>query len=172
MGTKTRGVFQDSCRVQVIEWANGSVSAHSGHRCIVLTHGLLDKKGDRDLHGYNYAIEGNGAQEIWDKLLRKHKNIFLVLCGHSHGEARRIDEGDDGNLVHQVMANYQFWGKGGDGWMRILHFHPEEDRIDVKTYSPVLDRYRHGPSSEFTLPYPDPMKASRRKALTCFGNSK
>nr|VFK59770.1 MAG: Calcineurin-like phosphoesterase [Candidatus Kentron sp. TUN] len=85
-------------RDEVIQWANEVISAHSGHRCIVLTHGFLNVKGNRDLHDDDYAIKGNGAQEIWDKLLKKHENIFLLLCGHSHGESRRTDKGDHGKL--------------------------------------------------------------------------
>ncbi|VFM96699.1 MAG: Calcineurin-like phosphoesterase [Candidatus Kentron sp. G] len=141
-------------RDEVIDWANEVVSTHSRCRCIVLTHGFLDARGGRNLNTGKYAIEGNDGQEIWYKLVKKHENIFLLLCGHNHGEIRRTDEGDHGNPIHQVMANYQFWRKGGNGWMRILHFYPEKNTIAVKTYSPVLNRYRHGPSSNFSLPYP------------------
>nr|VFJ57820.1 MAG: Calcineurin-like phosphoesterase [Candidatus Kentron sp. FW] len=141
-------------RDEVIDWANEVVSTHSERRCIVLTHGFLDVQGDRNLNENSYAIAGNNAREIWDRFLKKHKNIFLLLCGHGHGEARRTDESDHGNPIHQIMANYQFQGKGGDGWMRIMHFYPEKNRIDVRTYSPVLGRYRHGPSSNFSFPCP------------------
>nr|VFJ90507.1 MAG: Calcineurin-like phosphoesterase [Candidatus Kentron sp. LFY] len=141
-------------RDEAIAWADKVIDAYPDHRCIVLTHGFLDTRANRNLHEGSYAIQGNTAQAIWDKFLKRHKNIFLVLCGHDHGEARRTDKGEHGNLVHQVMANYQFFEKGGNGWMRVLHFHPEEDRIQFRTYSPVLNQYRHEPSSEFSLPYP------------------
>lgn len=140
-------------RDEALAWANGVIAAHPDRRCVVMTHGYLDGRGARNLRGDQFGIEGNSATAIWDKFLRKHPQIFLVLSGHDHGEARRTDRGDHGNEVHQVMANFQWWKNGGSGWLRLMTFHPSEDRIDVSTYSPVLDRHRRRPSSQFSLPY-------------------
>jgi Ca2+-binding EF-hand superfamily protein len=140
-------------RDEVLVWANQVIGANLDRRCLVLTHGYLDCKGERNLRGEMFPIEGNTAQGIWDKLLRLHANIFLVLSGHDYGESRRTDLGIHGNEVHQVMANYQWWENGGMGWLRVLQFYPSEDRIDFKTYSPVLNRFRTSPSSQFSLSY-------------------
>lgn len=140
-------------RDEALTWANGVISAHPDRRCVVMTHGYLDMNAARNLRGDHFAIQGNSAQAIWDKFLRRHAQIFLVLCGHDYGEARRTDLGDHGNEVHQLLANYQWWENGGEGWLRLLNFRPEADRIDVRTYSPALGRFRQSSSSEFSLPY-------------------
>ena len=82
-------------------------------------------------------------------------NIFLVLCGHAHGESRRTDV-VDGRAVHQLLANYQDRPNGGNGWLRILEFSKNETRasnlvIVVKTYSPYLNKYETDANSEFEL---------------------
>lgn len=140
-------------RDEALVWANQVVGAHPDRRCVVLTHGYLDCKGARNLRGEMFPIAGNTAAAIWEKFIKHHANIFLVLSGHDYGEARRTDLGVHGNEVHQVMANYQWWENGGMGWLRVMQFYPEENRIDVKTYSPVLQRFRSSPASQFSLPY-------------------
>lgn len=140
-------------RPEVLDWANAVVGAHADRHCILLTHAFLDIKGERVLRSDHYAIQGLSPGAVWDRFVSRHQNIFLVLCGHDYGESRRSDRGIHGNLVHQVLANYQWWERGGMGWLRILTFLPSEGRIQFETYSPVLDRYRRAPASEFTLAY-------------------
>lgn len=140
-------------RDEAIAWANDVIAGHPDRRIIILTHGFLDARARRDLRGEMYPIEGNTAEDLWHKLVSRHPNVFLVLSGHDYGEARRTDLGIHGNVVHQLMANYQWWENGGMGWLRLLEFHPGLDRIDVRTYSPVLGRFRRAPSSEFSLRY-------------------
>ncbi len=139
-------------RDEVLQWANSVIAEHSQCRVIVLTHGFIDVRGRRSLRADAYGISGNDAPEVWTKLIARHANIFLVLCGHDYGEARRTDRGVHGNLVHQVLANYQWWPKGGSGWLRMLTF--DGGSILFETYSPVLDRFRRSPSSHFLLPAP------------------
>ena len=66
-------------------------------------------------------------------------------------------EGKNGNTVHQVQADYWYWDipeiKAGSGFLRIMRFRPEENTIDVQTYSPVLDRFLIRPKSKFSLDY-------------------
>ena len=76
------------------------------------------------------------AEMVWDKLIRRHDQVFLVLCGHQHGQAMRVDHNDAGQQVHQVLADYQDRGQTaidagvkaaypvgiGDGWMRLMRF--------------------------------------------------
>jgi hypothetical protein len=37
--------------------------------------------------------------------------------------------------VHRILASYQIKESGGNRWLRIMTFVPEEDRIYVTTYS-------------------------------------
>lgn len=99
-------------------------------------------------------VEGNLGEQMWQKFVRKHKNIFMVLCGHHYGEAVCTSIGDHGNQVHQVLSDYQHLNDGGESWLRYMVFQPEENRIGIYTYTPVLDRFSNEPSSRFDLDYP------------------
>ena len=54
-----------------LEGANRVVKEHPDHRVIVLTHSYLTHTG-RDKSGVY----------IWEKLVKRHRNISLVVCGH------------------------------------------------------------------------------------------
>ena len=100
------------------------------------------------------SAKGNTGEQTWQKFVKKHKNIFMVLCGHHAGEAVRTDAGDHGNQVHQVLSDYQHLNNGGESWLRYMVFEPNENKIKVYTYNPVLNKFRNAPSSRFNLDYP------------------
>ena len=85
----------------------------------------------------------------------KHENIFLVLSGHILGDGlgRLISQGDNGNNVHQVLANYQTKENGGNGWLRIIKFVPQQDKMFFWTYSPRLKKYAMDEQNQFDLEY-------------------
>ena len=68
--------------------------------------------------------------------------------------ANLTSRGRHGNEVHQVLSDYQGWHNGGEGYLRVMTFVPREDRIDVETFSPVLDDYVRTPENAFSLEYP------------------
>ncbi len=138
-------------RDRVLAWANRVVAEHPRHHCIVLTHGYLDADGSRNLG--RYQITGNDSGEIWNKFVKRHANIFLLLCGHRLGEAVLTSVGEAGNPVHQILLDYQnnYLGKGGAGYLRIMIFHPDEGTIQNLTYSPSMRTYLRRPRSQFTL---------------------
>jgi len=127
----------------VLAWANMTIEAYPGRRAIVVTHSYLDTDGTRTGEG----------DDIWDGFVSHHADqVFLVLCGHMHGEAKRQDT-VNGNVVYQVLADYQTRANGGDGWLRILEFHPAEDTIYTKTFSPYHNIWETDADSQFTLAY-------------------
>ena len=129
-------------RDEVLAWANRICETYADRRCIVVTHLYLRPEGQRETRATpQYEITGNNGEEIWQKLAGVQTNIFLVLSGHYTGEAVLTSTGRSGNTVHQILADYQSWPNKGDGYLRILTFIPDEDRIDIQTYSPWLDRY-------------------------------
>ncbi len=139
-----------------VGWAYGVLSAYSDRKAILMTHALLDD------HGNYYGASdcsrfGGDTSFLWNDLIRHHKNLQLVLCGHMHlsdGECRQIVFNDDGLPVHQVMADYQARESGGNGRLRIMTFYPSLDEIRVQTYSPWTDTYETDANSEFVLQYP------------------
>jgi len=68
----------------------------------------------------------------------------LVLCGHISGEGYRADDNTAGKKVHQILFDSQSLGgghrngNGGDGWLRIFAFKPDNKTVKVKTYSPLF----------------------------------
>mgnify|MGYP001026169937 CR=1 FL=1 len=125
-----------------LDWANSILQNNSNRRAIITTHHFLDSNGERCAW----------AQTLWNNVVVPNDNVFMVLCGHVLGEARRTDT-VNGRNVYQMLADYQGRTNGGNGWLRTLKFCPAEDKIYVKTYSPYLDSYETDSGSEFTLDY-------------------
>jgi hypothetical protein len=125
----------------ILNWADGLLKTHSARRAIVVSHYILDVDGSF----------GGPGQGIYDAL-KDNPNLFLMLCGHMHDEARRTDM-YGGNTIYTLLADYQDYPNGGDGYLRILEFSPADDEIHVETYSPTLDQYQTDADSEFTLSY-------------------
>ena len=135
----------------------GSKIAQSGPVNVVDFSPVIGSDGTIFLGGEKgelYALKGNTGEQTWQKFVKKHKNIFMVLCGHHAGEAVRTDAGDHGNQVHQVLSDYQHLNNGGESWLRYMVFEPNENKIKVYTYNPALDKFRNNPSSHFDLEYP------------------
>ncbi len=140
-------------RDAVLAWANDVVASHPDHRCIVITHWYLKADGKRFTRS-SYGVEGNNGQQMWEKFISRHESIFMVLCGHVLGEKQLTSIGTNGNYLYQILADYQGLPHGGDAYLRIIKFIPDENRIETKTYSPTLKNYLRDPGSEFTLEYP------------------
>jgi len=138
-------------RDEVLTWANEVVGQHPDHHCIVLTHSYLNSKNERLIKDPYCRIEGNAGEAVWEKFVSRHENIFLVLCGHMGGEGQLTSIGRKGNKVHQILANYQYTNDGGEGYLRVITFTPEEDTIKIQTYSPVLKKYNTTVKSQFSL---------------------
>jgi hypothetical protein len=138
-----------------LAWAASVVRQYPGLPTILSTHDFLDNDGRRlanpVIDQARIHAEDNSAEEVWQKLISQHDQIFLVLSGHHHGQSRRTDPNKFGHQVHQVLSDYQDrhqtakdagarlqLGKGiGDGWMRLMTFEmgSEIPRISVRTYS-------------------------------------
>jgi hypothetical protein len=155
-------------RDAVVQWADQVLSAHPDHNAILVTHAYMynddtiydwaSKGSSQSWNPHSYGIQNlpggvNDGQELWDKFVKKHDNFKFVFNGHvlGDGTGRRATEGDNGNIVHQILANYQFNTQGGQGDMRLLEFKPDGETVVVRTYSPVLDRYNTAADQQFTI---------------------
>lgn len=131
--------YDEAANPAVLAWADALLKTHSNRRAIVASHFLLDIKAKFSSQGlatFNY--------------LKNNPNLFLMLCGHVSGEAHRTDT-VNGNLIHTILADYQTRLNGGTGWMNILQFVPAENRLKVKTYSPLYDIYETDQNSDYDL---------------------
>ncbi|MEM1113861.1 MAG: metallophosphoesterase [Pseudomonadota bacterium] len=145
---------------EAINWARQVLSRYPGYPTIVTTHDYLNQDGERvanpiiDLAALD-PDQHNSAQQLFEKLIFPNDQIFLVLCGHQHGQAVRFDSNAKGYEVIQVLADYQDRGQSlldvdpdirgiadrligiGDGWLRLMQFDfsAEVPEVLVRTYS-------------------------------------
>lgn len=140
----------------VLAWAASIVKQYEGIPTIISIHDHLNTKGERKPNPIvdfkRVHPEHNNPEDLWSEFLSKHKQIFLVLSGHQHGQSRRIDKNDAGGMVIQVLADYQdrmqtvqtllpneeIKARGiGDGWMRLMTFDMSAPVpvLRVRTYS-------------------------------------
>jgi len=140
-------------RDEALEWAAKVVKKHPDHRVIVVTHCYM-RKTERDTAcATAYKIEGNSGEQIWEKLVRKQPNIFFVISGHVLGVGLQESTNDAGGKVIEMLTDYQGLPNGGNGWLRSLRFVPKENKIYVRTYSPVLEEENDDEKESFTLEY-------------------
>ncbi|MFT4094042.1 MAG: metallophosphoesterase [Niabella sp.] len=149
----------------VLTWAKhiAALDQYKNSRIILSTHAYLDAKDKRTsgvinwLYWEPYNIHNeiqkspkvqlpgaNNGEQIWKKLVQPSANIEMVLCGHISGEGYRSDKNSAGKTVHQILFDAQSmggghrYGNGGDGWLRILEFCPDNKTVKVKTFSPLF----------------------------------
>ncbi len=158
----------------MLAWADTVISSHPNHRVILTTHSYMYNKTDtRDDTCYylpstcccsdpikcqgNYDCSSNSSntgENIWQKLVRHHENIHFVFSGHLNPfecpdcKGLLPSAGEHGNCVYQFLCAEWY-----DGWLRILTFVPQEDKIYVKTFSPWLKRYNTDEYHQYELDY-------------------
>ena len=139
-------------RDNILQWANqlAAKDEYENHIGVVITHSYQNSKGKRTVKGRYPLVNANYGEQIWEKLIEPLDNIEFVFCGHigdseSHeGQvAYREDVNHTGKLVHQMLFNAQregggWHGNGGDGWLRILEFLPDDRTLKVYTFSPLF----------------------------------
>ncbi len=145
-------------RDEILEWADNILKENINKRVIIVTHMYMNYDNTR-IDGGDPLVKPtcrNHGELIWRELIRNNKNIFLVLSGHVDkplGTAYLKTLGEEGNEVHQILSNYQAYENGGNGWLRIMTFYPEDNKVEVKTYSPYLDIYHASPDNNFEFFY-------------------
>lgn len=143
-------------RDEVLSWADEVLAAHADHKVIIITHAFTAPDGgwvttDR----YPVALPSpgdfvpepstvNSAADIWERLIHRHANVLMVLSGHMgfHGNAHNARIGAQGNRVFEIGTNYQSDPNGGNGWLLLLTFTPDE-RLIVEAFSPYLCEHRY-----------------------------
>jgi len=148
-----------------LAWAKKVVDLpeYKNHRVILVTHQYLNPKNERtngEVKWFQYQEfvvdnvpqkgplmrlpHSNNGQQIWEKLVSPAKNLEFVVSGHISGEGFRLDKNVAGRLVGQMLFDQQSVGgghrngNGGDGWLRLLEFDPDNQTVHVKTFSPFF----------------------------------
>ncbi|MFC1817392.1 metallophosphoesterase, partial [Thermodesulfobacteriota bacterium] len=134
---------------KALSWANKLIEQYKDRRVIVVTHCYLKicKVGKTGCGGHKkncataYNLEGNAGDVIWENLISIHGNIFMVLSGHVTDVEHIIRKSYAGNEVHEILTDYQRERSeeddkmSGNGWLRILQFNPNENKIYVSSLS-------------------------------------
>ncbi|MEU6801610.1 LamG-like jellyroll fold domain-containing protein [Streptomyces neyagawaensis] len=116
-------------------WAEQVLAKHPRTPVVLTTHELVD--GDDSLSPY--------GQQLWDRLIADHDQIFLTLNGHYWPAARAVRKNAAGNDVHLHLTNYQNRYFGGAAMIRLYRFDLDRNTIDVETVSPwILGRAAKG----------------------------
>lgn len=129
----------------LMRWANTILRTHAGRQAIVVTHSLLNP----DI----WPVQASWTKEgpaIFGALTN-NPNLFLMLCGHRHGQGRRHEAVGGGRYVDVVLADYQGWTNGGNGFLRLMEFSPSNRMIRVKSYSPWTGQWSTNSDGLFSL---------------------
>jgi len=154
-------------RPSVLDWAASVLDAEPADHVVIDTHAYLyndDRRydwarwGDRQSwnpHWYvgtPWPIVSDG-EELWQRVIADRTNVDLVVSGHVavHGVGHATSRAAGDHPVHEVLQDYQGDELGGAGYLRLYTFFG--DRIEIRTYSPYLDRFEQNPDDEFTLPW-------------------
>lgn len=152
-------------RLGTIAWANEIMSRHTDRLGILVTHAYMNNNDRRYDHRdtahpqhYNpheYRTPGgvHDGEELWQKLVRKH-NFAFTLNGHVLGDGTGYlaSKNDRGQVTHQILQNYQMRTLGGESYLRLLEFLPDNKRtVRVRTYSPLYDKYMLDADQQFAV---------------------
>ena len=165
--------LENGPRDEAVAWAGGILEKYSDRTAFIVTHAYTYSDGTRydwankgtsqkyNLHSLSYPFSAphdgsenvNDGQQIWDKLVSKHTNVSMVFSGHLEwAGARQVAIGDHGQIVHEILAAYHDPPQGPTtGYIRLLEFNPDGQTVQVKTYSPKLDKYMTDDAQQFTL---------------------
>ncbi|MEV7815640.1 LamG-like jellyroll fold domain-containing protein [Streptomyces flaveolus] len=116
-------------------WAEDVLARHPRTPVVLTTHELVVE--DNTLSAY--------GQQLWDRLIEGHDQIFLTLNGHYWPAGRAVRKNAAGHEVHLHLTNYQNRYFGGAAMIRLYRFDLDRDVIDVETISPwILGRAAQG----------------------------
>ena len=171
-GTKYLLMMLDyGAKEDAIAWANDVIASNPTYKVIINTHAYLGADGTwLDDETYSPDPESNtifsNGKEMWENLVSKHENIFLVLCGHDNKVPnsdiiKLQSKGEKGNTVTQLMINPQTIEENAAsqqyGMVAMLYFNEDGSEVEVEYISTVLSTegndylYRDVNQFEFTV---------------------
>lgn len=135
---------------EILKWAGEVIEQYPDHRVIITTHAYLYPDGTTvDEHDSvppsSLGASYNNGDEMWDKLVSKYENIFLIISGHESCDyvITNQREGEKGNVVTEMLVDPQ--GVDGDmgctGMITMLYFSEDGKEIEVETYSTINKGY-------------------------------
>ncbi len=151
---------------KVIDWVKQRLTWYKSRRAIIVTHMFINTYGtfaDTKHVVYNKKDYGNkdvcfefpggyNTSKLWKSLVVPH-NVHFVLCGHANTSIwqgttyrrTRVSKSQNGLAdrdVHIVLTNFQSKSRfdGGRGYLRMMRFRPDADRMDFTVWSPYASQ--------------------------------
>ena len=163
-GTKYLFITYDyNPTARVLNWLDEILGQYPDHKAIITTHSYLTEDGTRatpaEDEGNTNNYLGLTGSIVWDRVLRKHANVFMVVSGHTGNEYVNysFDRGDNGNKVLQVLIDPQGYetrevNRKGDMWAQgrniqdigtvvYMNFSADGKRISFDHYSTLLGKF-------------------------------
>lgn len=134
---------------EVLDWANKIISENQDCCVIVSTHIYFTSAqkyypltGSSGI-GTKYGCINNG-QDLWDKLLKKHENISMLICGHNPTDniTTLQKRGEKGNKVTEMLVDPQQTDKdwaGGTGLVAMMYLSNNGKNAEIEYYSVFKD---------------------------------
>ncbi|MGE9270092.1 MAG: SUMF1/EgtB/PvdO family nonheme iron enzyme [Verrucomicrobiales bacterium] len=137
-----------------IIWAQAVLDAHPTTLTVLTTHNYLAESGGGGKSGTGTGEGGrpkvlwmsdpdgdrNTPEEVFQKLVFPNNQIYMVICGHAFAIYNLEETNEAGNVVHEVLVDYQTLPNGGNGFLRQMEYRPSEGKVVHSTYSPYLGR--------------------------------
>lgn len=117
-----------------VAWMNQVLKEHENRTAILFVHDYLNEGSTRTTQG----------EMLYEKVVKPNKNVRMVMNGHIHGAAQRIDQLDDNQdgkadrEVVQILVDYQSHN-GGQGYIRVMGLDMTNNKVYVRTYSPYTE---------------------------------
>lgn len=115
-----------------ISWAQTLIDKHPEHTVFITTHDYISDMGFQPY-----------GDTLWNALIRKNARIQAVFCGHQRGTSYIQRRNDAGNIVHNILVDYQDETlddlHGATRWMEFNH---KENRLYSYTINPAKNGVR------------------------------
>ena len=128
-------VLEHVARENAAQWMDETLKKFPDHNAIILTHYHLSGKGE--IGATNLIYGDMSPVDIFNKYIKPHKNVLMVLSGHTQYSAWRADKGNHGNTIYQILQDYQ--SDLDNGYIRLLDIDVQNKTISAKIFSPVTN---------------------------------
>ncbi|MCQ2742317.1 MAG: metallophosphoesterase [Bacilli bacterium] len=134
----------------VIDWANEVAESYPDRRIVLLTHNMVNPFGTITTKGdtacatsYGWVntpgITINDASDVYEKFVKKHKNMFMTFSGHLTTDDIVYHEsiGDNGNVIMDFLINGQgiILNDGLESLLGLFTFDEKEQVVYQDYYS-------------------------------------
>ena len=149
---------------RILKWAAELIETYPDRKVIITTHAYLHKDGTTLDHNDGPAPTDeedgqgivNNGDDMWDRLISKYENIFLVVSGHVGSDDVIITQtpGVNGNIVTQMLVDSQTLDKSTpSGMVVMLYFSNDGTTVSVEQYSTIQAKYyRRESQVDITVP--------------------